>query len=185
MNQAPLFPIVLAVVFSALSAVVIRSVANQRKRSSVTWEELLSRLTPLGRVGIKEVASDFLVPDSRHVDPRNDLALQPEDIWDLTGGVEGIEVMERNAQVLIDLAFYVQRWNSEAVTVAEQLRLDAREISQQLRLLKKLLKKGRSEPRVPVYLQRAAASYYLMTRRLLALCEASHSGLLPSLQQTL
>jgi hypothetical protein len=136
-------------------------------------------------VGIKEVASDFLVPDSRHVDPRSDLALQPEDIWDLIGGLEGIEVMERNGKVLIDLAYYVQRWNDEAVTVAEQLRLDAIQISQQLRLLRKSLKKGRSEPHVPVYMQRATASYYLMTRRLLALCEASHSGLLPSLQQAL
>jgi len=184
-NQTLLFPAVLVVVFSSLSVIVIRSVANHRKRSSATWEELLARLTRLGRVGIEEVASDFLVPDSRHVDPRNDLHLQPEDIWDLTGGVEGIELMERNAQVLIDLAYYVQRWNAEAVTVAEQLRLDAVEISRQLRLLKKSLKKGRSEPRVPVYMQRAAASYYLMTRRLLALCEASHSGLLPSLQQAL
>jgi hypothetical protein len=184
-NQPLLFPVVLAVVFSSLSVIVIRSVGNHRKRSSATWEELLARLTPLGRVGIKEVASDFLVPDSRHVDPRNDLALQPEDIWDLTGGLEGIEVMERNAKVLIDLAYYVQRWNGEAVTVAEQLRLDAIQISQQLRLLRKSLKKGRSEPHIPVYMQRATASYYLMTRRMLALCEASHSGLLPSLQQAL
>lgn len=185
MNQPLLFPVVLAVIFSSLSVIVVRSVANHRKRSSATWDELLAQLTPLGRVGIKEVASDFLVPDCRHVDPRNELTLQPEDIWDLTGGVEGIEVMERNAKVLIDLAYYVQRWNAEAVTVAEQLRLDALQISQQLRLLRKSLKKGRSEPRVPVYMQRATASYYLMTRRLLALCEASHSGLLPSLQQAL
>jgi hypothetical protein len=83
------------------------------------------------------------------------------------------------------LAYYVQRWNTEAVTVAEQLRLDARVISQQLRQLRKSLKKGRSEPLVSVHLQRATASYYLMTRRLLALCEVSHSGLLPSLQQAL
>jgi hypothetical protein len=157
----------------------------KRKGSSVTWEELLARLTPLGRVGIEEVATDFLVPDSRRIDPRNDLALGPEDIWDLIGGVEGIEAMERNAKVLIGLAGYLQRWNAEAVTVAEQLRLDVIEISRQLRLLKKLLKKGRSEPRVPVYMQRATAAYYLMTRRLMALCEASQSGLLPSLQQAL
>jgi hypothetical protein len=184
-NQTPFFPVVLVVVFSSLSVIVIRSVSSHRRRSSATWEELLAQLTQVGRVGIKEVASDFLVPDSRHVDPRSDLALQPEDIWDLTGGLGGIEAMERNAQVLIDLAYYVQRWNTEAVTVAEQLRLDARVISQQLRLLRKSLKKGRSEPLVPVHMQRATASYYLMTRRLLALCEVSHSGLLPSLQQAL
>lgn len=155
------------------------------KRSSATWEELVAQLSPLGRVGIKEVASDFLVPDSRRVDPSNDLALGPEDIWDLIGGVEGIELMERNARVLIALAYYMQRWNSEAMTVSEQLRLDAIEISRQLRLLKALLKKGRCEPRGPVHMQRATAAYYLMTRRLLALCQASQSGLLPSLQQTL
>ncbi len=155
------------------------------KGSSATWEGLLAQLTRLGRVGIKEVASDFLVPDSRRIDPGNDLALGPEDIWDLTGGVEGIGAMERNAKVLIGLAYYLERWNAEAVTVAEQLRLDAIEISRELRLLKKLLKKGRCEPRVPVYMQRATAAYYLMTRRLVALCEASQSGLLPSLQQAL
>jgi hypothetical protein len=79
------------------------------KRSSATWEELVAQLSPLGRVGINEVASDFLVPDSRRVDPSNDLALGPEDIWDLIGGVEGIELMERNARVLIALAYYMQR----------------------------------------------------------------------------
>jgi hypothetical protein len=184
-NQTPFFPVVLVVVFSSLSVIVMRSVASHRKRSSATWEELLARLTRVGRVGIKEVASDFLTPDSRHIDPRSDLALQPQDIWDLTGGLEGIEAMERNAQVLIDLAYYVQRWNVEATTVAEQLRLDARVISQQLRSLKKSLKVGRSEPLVSVHLQRATASYYLMTQRLLALCEISQSGLLPSLQQAL
>jgi hypothetical protein len=136
-------------------------------------------------VGIEEVASDFLTPASQKVDPRNELMLHPEDVWDLTGGVEGIEAMERNARVIVDLAYYVQRWNAEALPVAEQLRLDAREISQQLRLLKHSLKKGRSEPRVPVYMQRATALYYLMTRRLLALCEVSHSGLLPSLLKAL
>ncbi len=185
MNQTPLFPVVLFVVFLSLSVVMIRSLANHRKRSSTTWEELLARLTRVGRVGVTEVASDFLVPDSRHIDPRNDLALQPQDIWDLAGGVEGIEVMERNARVLVDMAYYVQRWNAGGVMMAEQLRLDAIEIRQQLRLLKKSLKKGRSEPRVPVYIQRATASYYLMTRRLLALCEVSHAGLLPSLEQAL
>ena len=63
MNQPLLFPVVLAVIFSSLSVIVVRSVANHRKRSSATWDELLAQLTPLGRVGIKEVASDFLVPD--------------------------------------------------------------------------------------------------------------------------
>ena len=46
-------------------------------------------------------------------------------MWRLIGGLEGLEVLERNSEVLIDLAFYVQQWYPEALPIAERLRLDA------------------------------------------------------------
>ena len=53
---------------------------------------------------------------------------QPQ-LWRLIGGLEGLEVLEKNSEVLIDLAFYLQQWYPEALVIAERLRLDARELS--------------------------------------------------------
>jgi hypothetical protein len=39
----------------------------------------------------------------------------------------------------------------------------------------------RTQLRTPFYIHQAATSYYLMTKRVLALYETSHSGLLPKL----
>jgi hypothetical protein len=90
--------------------------------------------------------------------------------------------MEHNAKVLIELACYVQRWNEEAIVVAEQLRLDAREIQIYLAKIRKAKRQGALSRRFPIYAQRAVAAYYLMTRRTLALYEVSHAGLLPALK---
>jgi hypothetical protein len=153
------------------------------RREEATWDELLARLVPLSRVGIEEVAAAFLAPTGRELDPRRlERHLEPRDIWDFIGGIEGLKIMRRNAEVLIDLAYYVNRWNPDALVVAEQLRLDAREIKSALSRIQSERRRGRLAASFSNQASRAAAAYYLMTQRVCALYEISQAGLLDQLK---
>jgi hypothetical protein len=101
------------------------------------------------------------------------------------GGLEGLEILERNSDVLIDLAFYVQQWYPEAVAVAERLRLDARELKWHVARLRGAEQKGNLQISFPFYAQRAVVTYYVMTRRLLSLYEAGSFSMLADLQRAL
>jgi hypothetical protein len=179
----------LAVVSAFVCALVVlayRSGRTQKSRASVSWEDLIARLDRVNSAGVAGVAREFLNPTGQQVDPRNDgKRMEPSDIWDMVGGIQGIEVMRQNTAVLIEIAAYIQRWNPEAVIVAEQLRLDAHEMEGYLKRLKASDRAGTLQTWFPFYAQRAVSAYYLMTRRVLALCEISHAGLLPSLQAAL
>jgi hypothetical protein len=99
--------------------------------------------------------------------------------------MEGVEALEANSRVLIDLAFYLQQWYPEALVVAEQLRLSAREIEWQVGRLRGAAQTGKLESAFPMYAQRAAAAYYLMTQRLLDLYEQGNPPRLAALQKAL
>jgi hypothetical protein len=186
MGSSLLIPAAAATLLAILTVLWGQFKKTQRERMTVTWEQLVAQLAPVGHVGLEEVATDFLAPTSQLADPRcEDVRLAPRDIWDLVGGVDGIETMERNARVLVELAGYVQRWNQEAIVVAEQLRLDAQEIQTYLAKIRRAKKRGTLTTWFPIYAQRATAAYYLMTQRLLALYEVSHAGLFPALKAAL
>ena len=51
-----------------------------------------------------------------YLEPRgNQLELQPQAMWRLLGGTDGLPRLRRNAQVMLDLAVFVQRWNFRPV----------------------------------------------------------------------
>jgi hypothetical protein len=153
------------------------------RREETSWDELLGRLVPVSRAGVQEVAAAFLNPTVQELDPRRvERHLEPRDIWDLIGGIEGLKTMRRNADVLIDLASYVHRWNPEAAIVAEQLRLDAGEIKNALSRIERARRRGRLAASFSIQASRAAAAYYLMTQRVCALYAISQEGLLPQLK---
>jgi hypothetical protein len=156
---------------------------TRARREEGSWEELLARLLPVSRAGIEEVAAAFLDPTGQEFDPRRaERHLEPRDIWDFIGGIEGLKVMRRNAEVLIDLASYVSRWNPEALVVAEQLRLDANEIKTALSRVHSARRRGRLAASFSIQASRAAAAYYLMTQRVCALYEINQVGLLAQLK---
>ena len=111
--------------------------------------------------------------------------MSPEDIWQLMGGMRGIEIMERNCSVLVDLVFYVQQWYPEALLIAEQLRLNAREVEWHIGRLKASAKSGRPPAAAAECLQPAVAIYYQMTREVLALYEQANLPGLADLQRAL
>ena len=158
---------------------------QNRRSSPASWEELLAKLTWIDRNNIAEVALD-LVDESCQPKVSDDAgSLDPSQVWRLTGGLEGLEVLERNSEVLIDLAFYVQQWYPEAMIIADRLRLDARELKWHIERLKGAAQKGNLQISFPFYAQRAVVSYYRMTRRVLSLYEAGNFSMLADLQKAL
>ena len=169
----------------SLSLIAVYYYFRSRRSSPANWEELLAKLTWIDRNNIAAVALD-LVDESGQPKVTDDAgSLDPSLVWKLTGGLEGLEALERNSEVLIDLAFYVQQWYPEALVIAERLRLDARELKWHVERLKGAAQKGNLQTSFPFYAQRAVVSYYRMTRRVLSLYEAYNFSLLADLQKAL
>ena len=109
----------------------------------------------------------------------------PSTIWELIGGIQGLEVMKNNSRVLIELAAHLQSYYPEAVQVAEELRLDARELEWHVERLRGAAKTGNLQVSIPDYAQQAAAIYFRMSRQLLDLYAVVHSPMLAELQNAL
>jgi hypothetical protein len=65
------------------------------------------------------------------------------------------------------------------------MRLSAREIQWHVERLRGARKTGKLESAFPMYAQRAVTTYYLMTRRLLALYELGNHVMLTDLEKAL
>jgi hypothetical protein len=171
-----LYFVVFAVVFLAtLLFLVLRQYLRSRKMADATWDDLLKRLTWVDRDNIAMVALDVVTESGEPRDEVNRFALEPSAIWTLVGGLEGLEALENNCQVLVEIAAYVQLRYPEALVVAEQLRLNAREIEWHIGRLKGAAKTGNLQSSFADYAQRAVVTYYLMTRHVLELY--SHTNL--------
>jgi hypothetical protein len=158
---------------------------RRRRSPEASWEELVKKLTWIDRNAIAQVALD-LVDESGEVKHTGDTAsLEPAQLWKLIGGLKGLEVLETNSEILIDLAFYLQQWYPEALVIAERLRLDARELRWHVARLKGAAQTGNLQISFPFYAQRAVVRYYLMTRRLLELYQAVDFSMLAKLQEAL
>lgn len=186
MNVHSVFFLAIAFSFVAIvAAIAAVSLRRARKSSQGSWEDILKRLIPLDRGHVEQIALDVVDSSGR---PRRDdgsAALDSSQIWSLIGGWKGMEALENNCAVLIDLAFYVQQWYPEALAVTEQLRLNTREIEWHISRLKVARQTGKLESTIPMYGQQAVATYFLMTRRVLALYEQGNLSMLADLQKAL
>ncbi len=165
---------------------------QRQRRVYGDWNTIFERFTKIDRHSVARIALDFLSESDEDESLFNrdglvaaDEELDPSEIWPLIGGMEGLEIMRRNCAVLVDMAFYVQQWYPEALAVAEQLRLNAREIGWHVDRLQGAAKTGKLEAAFPDYAQRAITTYYLMTRRVLALFEQGDFPGLFELQRAL
>jgi hypothetical protein len=169
----------------ALAAIAFYSYRRRRRAGARDWDSLFRRLAFVDRASLAEVALDVIDESGRKRSDEESAILEPSEIWALIGGLEGLKVMEANCAVLIDLAAYVQQRYPEALVVAEQLRLSAREIEWNLKRLEGAAQTGKLESAFTMYAQPAAAAYYLMTREILALYERGHLPMLADLQKAL
>lgn len=171
------------VLAAVLLGLVVGGIYSQRKavrHSDRDWEDILSRVHKLDTLGLTTIALDYLNP------PQHQTAIQPRELWKLVGAYDGLRRMRANADLMLALAAHASHWNyEEATIVAERMRRDA------LRLRHAVLRVEvgflpfavlrQFYIRTPFHIQEAAAAYYLMRQRLLALYASSHSGRLPAL----
>jgi hypothetical protein len=179
------FIVAVAVFVLALVGIAVHYYRRSQKSSQKNWERLLKRLTAVDRSSIAEVALDIIDESGQRRKDEASAVLEPEQIWKLIGGLEGIEALEANCAVLVDLAFYVQQWYPEALLVAEKLRLSAREIEWHVGRLKSAQQTGKLESAFTMYAQPAVATYYLMTRQVIALYEQGNLAMLADLRNAL
>ena len=179
------FIVAVAIFVLTLIAIAFYYYRRSQKSSQKNWERLLKRLTAVDRSSIAEVALDIIDESGQKRQDEASAVLEPSQIWKLVGGLKGLEVIEANCAVLVDLAFYLQQWYPEAVVVAEQLRLSAREIEWQVGRLRSAQETGKLEGAFSMYAQPAVAAYYLMTRRVLALYEEGNLAMLADLRNAL
>ena len=176
-----MFLIVVCLFF--MSLVVIGGLYWLRARRAVSGslEVLLGRLQEVDRHKIARMATDFESTDPS----QEDTVVDGWQMWEMIGGLRGLESMAANCQVLVELACYVQQWHPEALVVAEDLRRNAREIQWHLGRLRGAEVAGHLQATVPDYAPRAAAIYQTMTRRVLELFEATQIPGAAQLQQVL
>lgn len=165
---------------AATGAALAWSMLDKSGLRNKEWDELVSLLEPLPCEGLAIVARDHIEPT------HNQIRLEPNDIWQLVGGDEGLRRMKANAEIMVALAGYASRWNMvEASIVAERIRQEAILLRRALFRIRMDALLHRRPLRMPFYLQQAASCYYLMQRRLLCLYETTHAGLHPRLAAAL
>ena len=165
-----------AVLLLAVIGFQVRFVLRRRAQQNTTWNALVARIEPLNFADLETIAKAYLEPHA------NQLELQPQAMWRLLGGADGLPRLRRNAEVMLDLAVFVQRWNFEdATVVAEIMRRDAARLQKAINQIEMAMLLRRHSLHIPFYIHEASAAYYLMRQRLLALYETSHAGLLPQL----
>jgi hypothetical protein len=184
-DRAALFLVAVGVFVVCLPAIAVYYFRRVRRSSGDNWENILKRLVPVDRSCVAEVALDIIDESGQQRRDESSAVLEPSEIWKLVGGMEGLKAIEANCVVLIDLAFYVQQRYPEAVVTTEQLRLNAREIAWHVERLKAAAESGKLDSVFAMYAQRATATYYLMTRQVLALYEQDGLPMLASLQRAL
>ena len=139
-----------------LVAVIALIIAHKRSRKLVSadWQTLVTSLEPMHMRGLEMVAMDHLQPE------KNQLRLEPSELWELVGGEEGLRRMERNADTMIALAAYVRNWNyDQAIVVAERIRHDSILLKRAVRKIRWTAHIRKSELRIPFYVHQAASSY--------------------------
>jgi len=152
---------------------------RSRKLVIAEWQTIVAQLQPVSFKGLERVALDHLQPSG------NQLQIETDELWELIGGWDGLNRMWHNANLLIQLAAYIQVWNrTEAIVVGERIRQDSLLMKRAI-LRIQLHRVWPYRFRVPFYMHQAASEYYLMTRRLLALYETNQYILYPRLAEVL
>ncbi len=168
---------------SLLAIVVLapqfKFLTSRRKLSKRTWEDLLSSVEEVNLEEIREIADVFLNPT------KDQLRLEPPTMWRMLGGLKGLQKMHRNAEIMLQLCVYAERWDAEAPVVSEMVRLDAINFNKALRRVELAAVLGFGHLRGHFAIMEIAAHYELIRRRLLGQYEKSHIARLAVLQAQL
>ncbi len=155
--------------------------ATIRRRPVIrAWQQVLSKLEKVNVDGLQLIAGCYLQPD------QNQLQMEPPDMWEIVGGLDGIAQLNTNATLMLELARVAEQWNrEEGLIIAEMLRRDAARIRKSTMRLRFILLWSSDSARAPFHLQEAVSSYCLMRSRLFGLYHNAHIALLPQLSAAL
>jgi hypothetical protein len=81
---------------------------RRREFPTSNFEAILKRLSSVDRDNVALIPRDFVNESGRRRTDEDKLDLDPSQIWLLIGGLKGLEALERNCAVLVDLVFYIQ-----------------------------------------------------------------------------
>lgn len=170
-----LFCVVVAVLLLAFARTRIKAAMLSR----LDWDDLVTQLQPLPMGEISLIADDYLHPfDGQCVDFAR--------FWPMVGESEGLRKMYANAEILIALADYAQRWNRrESLIALERMRRDGVTLRRAVFRLSLGAALGYDRLRGPFLVQEAASAYFLMRARVLALYQTTHAGRFPRLAAVL
>ena len=169
----------LSVFLSGLGYILF--VAYRRHRlQAQSWDAVLDRAEHVDLEGIRTIAECYLHPD------RHQLRIEPNEMWRLLGGLDGMNRLHRNANAILDLAVYAQRWDdAEGPVIAEMIRRDAVRVQSAVTRVQLTFVLGMGFVQAPFHVQEAAAAYFLMRSRLLGMYENCHVALVPRLAAAL
>ncbi len=169
-------PLLLTVLLISVAVYQVRFTARRRKYAR-TWQEVLSRLEHLNIDGLRLIADNYLHPDEQQ------LRLEPEMMWVLAGGMEGMKQLLKNAELLLELAVIAEQWNQvEGIIIAEMLRRDTVRIRKAVRHIRMAVLWNGTSLNAPFHVQEAVSAYYLMRGRLLGLYRNAHVALVPEFE---
>lgn len=175
-----MFLLLLVFLFLGVVGYQLSFTTRRRKIESRTWDEVFAQLEPVNYEALRLIANCYLQPD------KDQLRIEPDQMWEMVGGLEGIGRLKANAAVMLDLAVFAERWNGDqGPVVSEMIRRDAVRLNRAVTRIELTLLFRLGFLRAPFDLQEASASYFLLRNRLLGLYYNSHIGLLPRLEAAL
>lgn len=167
-------------VLSVVLAVQVQFTYRKRKLLAQSWDSILSRMEEVNLPGLREVADCYFKPG------KDQLKIEPIEMWIVVGGVTGLEKMRRNAETMLQLAVYAERWNSwNGRVVSEMIRRDAMHLKKAATKIELAMFHPFGMANAAFSLQQAISSYCLMRERLIGFYEVAHVGLIPRLKAAL
>jgi hypothetical protein len=155
-------------------------ITRRRRLILQGWDDVLASIRPVNIEGLRLVANHYLQPD------KDQLSVEPEKMWEIVGGLTGIQTLKSNAKVMQNLAIYAERWNwDQGPVVSELIRRDAARLNKAVFRIQLAYFFQRGFIRAPFDIQEAVASYHLIRTRLFGLYQVTHIALVPSLEAAL
>lgn len=157
-------------VVAAVVGLFIRWRAGVRRRNTQSWDSLLAQLRP--EWSARELSDQFLWKEG--------LNATPEDAWQRMEGPKGLWVMFQNARIMLEMADFAARSNSNVDKVLlETLRSDAMQIRVCVLMGLAQYAFSQASEGVRVNAFRAASMYAGMAARLTQLLQEHAAVILP------
>ena len=171
---------ILTVLVLAVALVQGRFLLQRRRFARLSWDSIFAKIQTVNIQGLREIADCYLKPD------KDQLRIEPDQMWRIAGGLDGLSRLHTNTEAMLDLAMFAERWNDEnGRVISEMMRRDARRIRKAVTRVQLSSLTRLGLVKAPLHLQEAISSYCLMRGRLLGLYALGHAGLLPKLEGAL